>query len=154
MSKMRGGDVYYFEDLEIGREYGSHQVEMTEKDILIFASYFDPQPFHTDREAASHSVFGKLVASGWHTAAVTMRLRVTGELQLAGGWVGMGVEGLKWPQPVEPGDVLHAKTVVLEKRESKSNPRRGIIRVRTQTFNQRDELVFETTSVQLVDRRV
>ena len=147
------GDIKYYEDLEIGREYGSAEVEVTEEEIVEFARRFDPQPFHTDPSAAADSVFGRLVASGWHTAALTMRLRVTGELKLAGGWVGMGVEGLKWPAPVLPGDLLRATTTVLEKRESKSKPDRGIIRVRTTTFNQRDEIVFETVSVQIVERR-
>ena len=147
------GGIKYYEDLEVGREYGSAEVEVTEGEIVEFARRFDPQPFHTDSSAAAGSVFGRLVASGWHTAALTMRLRVTGELRLAGGWVGMGVEGLKWPSPVLPGDVLRATTTVVEKRESKSRPDRGIIRVRTTTSNQRGEVVFETVSVQIVERR-
>lgn len=120
---------------------------------MTFAAAYDPQPFHTDKAAAADSVFGTLVASGWHTAAVTMRLRVTGELQLAGGWVGLGIESMKWPKPVLPGDELHAQFEVIEKRESQSNRSRGVIRVRTSTFNQNDELVFETVSVQIVLRR-
>lgn len=142
----------HYEELELGKAYGSDEIEITEADMIEFASRFDPQAFHTDPVAARASVFGRLVASGWHTAALTMRLRVTGELQIAGGWVGLGVEQLRWPNPVLPGDILRAITTVLDKRESQSNPRRGIIRVQTQTFNQRDELVFETVSVQLVDR--
>lgn len=146
-------EVKHYEDLEVGREYGSSSVVVTEEDIVEFALRFDPQPFHTDNAAAAGSVFGRLVASGWHTAALTMRLRVTGELQLAGGWVGLAVEELKWPRPVLPGDVLQATTTVLEKRESRSMPHRGIIKVRTRTSNQRAEVVFETVSVQIVDRR-
>jgi len=142
--------VLYYEDLEIGRTYGSDLVTVTEAKIVEFAKAYDPQPFHTDKAAAKDSVFGTLVASGWHTAALTMRLRVTGELQLAGGWIGLGTEGLKWPKPVLPGDTLRATVEVIEKRESKSNPTRGIIRVRTCTYNQRDEMVFETVSVQIV----
>lgn len=145
-------DLYY-EDLEIGKRYGSDRLTVTLEDITAFARVYDPQPFHTDPALARSSVFGELVASGWHTAALTMRLRVTGELQLAGGWVGLGVEYLKWPKPVKPGDTLRAEFEVIEKRKSKSNPKRGVIRVRTSTFNQNDELVFETITAQIVERR-
>jgi len=145
--------LLYFEDLEIGKSYGSKQITVDEHEVIEFAQRYDPQPFHTDPEAARQSVFGTLVASGWHTAALTMRLRVTGDLQLAGGWVGLGIESMKWPKPVLPGDTLHAVFEVIEKRESKSNPSRGVIRVRTSTYNQREELVFETVSVQIVLRR-
>lgn len=145
--------VLFYEDLEIGREFGSDEILVSETDIIGFATNFDPQPFHTDVIRAKESVFGELVASGWHTAALTMRLRVTGELQLAGGWIGLGVEYLKWPKPVLPGDKLRVSTEVIEKRESKSRPDRGVIRVKTSTFNQNEELVFETVSVQVVLRR-
>ena len=143
----------YYEDLELGKEYVSSTLVVSQEDIVSFAEVYDPQPFHTDPSLAQSSVFGGLVASGWHTAALTMRLRVTGELQLAGGWVGLGVEYLKWPKPVRPGDTLRAEFEVIEKRESKSNPKRGVIRVRTSTFNQHDELVFETITAQIVERR-
>ena len=146
--------MLYYEDLEIGRVYRSDVIMVTEEEIVQFAKAFDPQPFHTDKAAAGDSVFGTLVASGWHTAALTMRLRVTGELQLAGGWIGLGTEGLKWPKPVLPGDTLRATVEVIEKRESKSNPSRGIIRVRTSTYNQHDEMVFETVSVQIVLKKL
>lgn len=143
----------YYEDLEVGRAYGSSPLTVSLEDIVAFASVYDPQPFHTDPSLARESVFGELVASGWHTAALTMRLRVTGELRLAGGWIGLGVESMRWPKPVRPGDTLRAEMEVLEKRESKSNPKRGIIRVRTSTFNQEGELVFETVTAQMVERR-
>lgn len=146
-------DLFY-EDLELGKKYGSSSLVVSQEDMVSFAKVYDPQSFHTDPVAARESVFGELVASGWHTAALTMRLRVTGELQLAGGWVGLGVEYLKWPKPVKPGDTLRAEFEVIEKRESKSNPRRGIIRVRTSTYNQRNELVFETITAQIVERRI
>jgi len=145
-------DLFY-EDLELGKKYGSSSLVVSLEDIVSFAEVYDPQPFHTDPDAARSSVFGELVGSGWHTAALTMRLRVTGELQLAGGWVGLGVEYLKWPKPVRPGDTLRAEFEVIEKRESQSNPGRGVIRVRTSTFNQHDELVFETITAQIVERR-
>ena len=146
-------DLFY-EDLELGKKYGSASLVVSQEDMVSFAKVYDPQSFHTDPSLARDSIFGELVASGWHTAALTMRLRVTGELQLAGGWVGLGVEFLKWPKPVKPGDTLHAEFEVIEKRESKSNPRRGIIRVRTSTYNQHNELVFETITAQIVERRI
>lgn len=145
--------MLYYEELELGKRYNSDRITVPENEIVEFAKVFDPQLFHTDAAAAKQSVFGQLVASGWHTAALTMRLRVTGELQLAGGWIGLGIESMNWPKPVLPGDTLHATFEVIEKRESKSNPSRGIIRVRTSTYNQNDDLVFETVSVQIVLRR-
>lgn len=145
--------MLYYEELELGKLYNSDRITVTENEIVEFAKAFDPQPFHTDALEAKQTVFGQVVASGWHTAALTMRLRVTGELQLAGGWIGLGIESMKWPKPVLPGDTLRATFEVIEKRESKSNPSRGIIRVRTSTYNQRDELVFETVSVQIVLRK-
>lgn len=143
----------YLEDLELGRAYGSDEYEVTLEEIISFAERYDPQPFHLDQASAERSAFGRLVASGWHTAAIAMRLRVTGDLKLAGGWIGLGIESLKWPKPVLPGDRLRGETEVLEKRESKSNPKRGVIKVRTSLFNQKGELVFETISAQIVERR-
>jgi acyl dehydratase len=147
------GEPLFFEDLELGRSYGSEEIEVGLDEVLEFARRYDPQPFHTDPVAARNSVFGELVASGWHTAALTMRLRVLSELRLAGGWVGLGVESMRWPKPVKPGDRLLVEVEVLEKRESKSKPDRGIVRVRTSTFNQHGELVFETVTAQIVLRR-
>jgi acyl dehydratase len=147
------GEPLFFEDLELGRSYGSEEIEVGLDEVLEFARRYDPQPFHTDPVAARDSVFGELVASGWHTAALTMRLRVLSELRLAGGWVGLGVESMRWPKPVKPGDRLLVEVEVLEKRESKSKPDRGIVRVRTSTFNQHGELVFETVTAQIVLRR-
>lgn len=143
----------FFEDLELGRIYGSDSVSVSLDDIQSFASQFDPQPFHLDPDAAEASTFKRLVASGWHTAALAMRLRVTGELSIAGGWIGLGVESLRWPQPVLPGDTLRAEMEVLEERESQSNPLRGVIRVRTSLYNQNDDLVFESVTVQIANRR-
>jgi acyl dehydratase len=147
------GEPLFFEDLELGRSYGSEEIEVGLDEVLEFARRYDPQPFHTDPVAARNSVLGELVASGWHTAALTMRLRVLSELRLAGGWVGLGVESMRWPKPVKPGDRLLVEVEVLEKRESKSKPDRGIVRVRTSTFNQHGELVFETVTAQIVLRR-
>ncbi len=114
----------------------------TPAEIKAFASQFDPQPFHLDEQAAATTFFGGLVASGWHTAALTMRLIVDSELKIAGGSIGAGAEELKWPRPVRPGDTLHAVSEVLDVRPSKSRPDQGIIKMRTQTFNQDDQPVM------------
>ncbi|MEA2552543.1 MAG: hypothetical protein QOJ65_719, partial [Fimbriimonadaceae bacterium] len=119
----------FFEDLELGKQYPCGKTTVTREEIKEFARRYDPQPFHLDEEAARNSVFGTLVASGWHTAALTMKLRVEGELQLAGGWIGLGVDKLVWPKPVRPDDTLTATTEVLDMRESKSKPQWGVIKL-------------------------
>jgi acyl dehydratase len=121
--------------------------------IIAFASQFDPQSYHLDEEAARESVFGGLAASGWHTAALTMRLLVDSEFRPVGGILGLGFEELSWPRPVRPGDDLHTKSEVLDVRPSKSRPDRGLIRVRTTTFNQNGEAVQIYTGNLLVPRR-
>jgi acyl dehydratase len=121
--------------------------------IVKFAAEFDPQPYHLDDEAARHSPFGGLVASGWHTAALTMRLMADGEFKPAGGILGVGFDDLSWPRPVRPGDELHADSEVLEVRPSKSRPDRGLIKVRTTTLNQNNEAVQIFTGNLLVPRR-
>lgn len=121
--------------------------------MIEFARVYDPQPFHLDEEAAKDSVFGGLVASGWQTAALTMKLRVEGELQIAGGWIGLGIDKIVWPNPVRAGDRLTASTEVVEMRESKSKPQWGVIKVKTATINQEGQIVCEVISNQLVKRR-
>src|ERR1700730_4427361 len=110
----------YLEDLHVGDRFGSGTLEVTEKGIVDFANDFDPQPFHLDLDAAKGSVFQGLVASGWHTAAMSMKLFVTGDLRLAGGSVGLGVDDLQWPRPVRPGDTLPLQTEIVEGRPSRS----------------------------------
>lgn len=148
-----GGNALFYEDLELAKQYGCGSVTISREEIKTFARQYDPQPFHLDELAAEKSVFGSLVASGWQTAALTMKLRVEGELQLQGGWIGLGVDKIVWPKPVYPGDALTATTEVLEMRESKSKPEWGVIRLRTMTTNQRGEVVCEVVSNQLVLRR-
>src|SRR5688572_5544978 len=130
----------YLEDLRVGDRFGSDSFPVTEESILAFARDFDPQPFHLDAAAAKQSVFNELVASGWHTAAMSMNLFVTGQLRLAGGSVGLGVDELRWPRPVKPGDTLRLETEILEVRPSKSRPDRGVIRIRNVTTNQHGEV--------------
>jgi acyl dehydratase len=131
----------YLEDLHVGDRFRSKTCKVTEKDIVDFAQAFDPQAFHLDLDAGTRSVFRGLVASGWHTAAMSMRLFVTGELQLAGGSIGLGVDELRWPRPVRPGDILQLETEIMELHRSRSKPDRGVIRIRNITTNQDGEVV-------------
>ena len=143
----------YLEDYAVGQVYRSGRLRVDKDQIIAFAAQFDPQPYHLDEEAARQSFFGGLTASGWHTAALTMRLVVEGEFRPADGILGVGFEELSWPRPVRPGDELHAESEVLEVRLSKSRPDRGLIRVRTTTFNQNGEHVQIYTGNLLVPRR-
>jgi acyl dehydratase len=143
----------FLEDLHVGDRFGSDTIEVTRDDIIAFARDFDPQPFHLDAGAAEQSVFQDLVASGWHTAAMSMKLFVTGGLKLAGGSVGLGVDELRWPRPVRPGDTLSLETEILDVRSSKSKPDRGIIRIRNVTTNQGGEVVQTFMAFVLVRRR-
>lgn len=129
----------YLEDLVVGTEYVSDEVEITADDIIAFASQFDPQPFHLDPDAAKSSFFGGLAASGWHTAALTMRLVVTGGPELAGGTIGGGGE-LAWPSPTRPGDRLHVRVTVEAVNPSRSNPARGSAVLRIETLTHDGEL--------------
>lgn len=137
----------------MGDRFESDAFEVTEEGIIEFAREFDPQPFHLDVGAAEQSVFKGLAASGWHTAAMSMRLFVTGGLKLAGGSVGLGVDELRWPRPVKPGDTLRLQTEIMEVRPSKSKLDRGIIRIRNVTTNQRGEVVQTFLASVLVRRR-
>lgn len=143
-------ELLYWEDFPVGdtTEMGSHT--FTEADIIAFARQFDPQPFHTDPEAAKQSLFGGLVASGWHTAAITMRLQVTSGIPIAGGLVGLGGD-IAWPHPTRPGDVLHVETEIVNIAPSRSKPR-GVVTLRSETRNQRGEVVQTTTVRLLVPR--
>jgi acyl dehydratase len=133
--------MLYLEDLHAGQAFGSGRLKVTEERIKSFAAEFDPQAAHLDDAAARETIFRGLAASGWHTAAMTMRLFVESEFKPAGGIVGAGFDEFKWPKPVRPGDELHLKIEVLEVRPSKSRPDQGIAKVRTTTLNQNDEPV-------------
>jgi acyl dehydratase len=144
--------MLYFEDFAAGQKFvtASRRVEAAE--IVEFAAKYDPQPFHLDPEAAEESLFGGLAASGWHSAAMTMRLLVDSEFRPAGGIIGGGGE-LQWLKPVRPGDELHVESEVVELRESRSRPRQGLVKVRIATLNQHGEIVQTFTPTLLVDRR-
>jgi len=143
----------YFEDLEVGAEteFGSYAV--TREEVLEFARKYDPQPFHLSDEGAANTHFGRLCASGWHTAAMTMKLLVASELKPAGGIVGAGFDEFRWPRPVRPGDELRVESEVLEVRASKSRPDQGVIKVRTTTLNQDNQPVQVSVGNLIVPRR-
>jgi acyl dehydratase len=143
----------YLEDFAVGQTYASGRLTVDKDRIKAFAAEFDPQPFHMDEEAARGSIFRGLAASGWHTAALTMRLLVESELKPAGGIVGAGFDEFRWPLPVRPGDELHLESEVLEVRPSKSRPNQGLIKVRTTTKNQKGEAVQVSVGNLIVPRR-
>jgi acyl dehydratase len=142
----------YLDDYAVGQTYGSPRLKIDAAAMKAFAGEYDPQPFHLDETAARASVFQGLAASGWYTAAVSMRLLVEGDLRPAGGIVGLGFDELRWPRPVRPGDELHLQSEILDVRVSKSKPSQGIVKVRTTTFNQHDEPVQILTANLLVPR--
>ena len=145
--------LLYLEDFYPGQTFESRPVEVTADDIKAYAAQFDPQPFHIDEASAANTFFKGLAASGWHTASITMRLLTDGGLPIAGGIVGAGVEDLRWPRAVRPGDTLRLVSEVLETRPSRSRPEQGLAKVRTPTFNQNGEPVQIMTSNLVVPRK-
>ena len=145
--------VRFLEDFAVGQVFKSGRKRVDKDEIFAFAKEYDPQPYHLDEKAAKESPFAGLAASGWHTAAMTMRLLVDGEFKPAGGILGVGFDELSWPRAVRPGDELYVMSEVLEVRPSKSRPDRGMIRVRNTTFNQKEEPVQIFTGNLLVPRR-
>ena len=144
--------LLYLDDLRVGQRFVSATRVIDAAEIIQFASEFDPQPFHLDEEAAERSPFGGLVASGWHTAALTMRLLVDGGAPIAGGIVGVGGE-LTWLKPTRPGDVLQIHSEVTAISPSRSKPDRGVVTVRSETRNQRNEAVQVFVGRLIVPRR-
>jgi len=142
----------YFEDLKVNDRFKSQTYRVTEEQIVSFAGEFDPQPFHLDRAVAGQTIFGELIASGWHTAAITMRLFVQ-TLNFAEGAIGLGVDELRWPTAVKPNDVLRVETEIVDLRESRSKPSHGIVRIKNITTNQRGEIVQTMFASALVLRR-
>ncbi|HEY3770226.1 MAG TPA: MaoC family dehydratase [Candidatus Angelobacter sp.] len=142
----------YLEDLHVGQRFVSGTYQMSEAQIKAFAQEFDPQPFHLDDAAAQGTVFAGLAASGWHTAAVAMRLLVTSGLPLGNGIIGLGGQ-LAWPKPTRPGDTLHVESEVLEIIPSRSKPNQAFVKVRSTTLNQDGEAVHMFTSKVLVLKR-
>ena len=142
----------YLEDFAVGQIFGSGRLVIDKERIKSFAAEFDPQPFHLDEKPRRARSFG-LAASGWHTAAATMRLLVESEIKPAGGIVGAGFDEFRWPRPVRPGDELRLESEVLEVRPSKSRPEQGWIKVRTTTLNQNGDAVQILIANLVVPRR-
>ena len=142
----------YLEDLSVGQRFTTGTLTVTEAEIKAFAGRYDPQPFHLDDEAAKRTLFGGLAASGWHTAAMTMRMLVDGGAPLAWGIIGGGGE-IAWPRPTRAGDVLHVEGTVMEILPSKSKPDRGMVLMRSETKNQNGDAVQITTMKLVVPRR-
>ncbi|UCU97321.1 MaoC family dehydratase [Acidovorax radicis] len=151
-ASMAGKSPIYLDDLSVGDQFTSGEHAMDEAQITTFAAQFDPQPFHLDDTAARATLFGGLAASGWHTAAVTMRLQVTSGLPIAGGIIGAGGE-LSWPRPTRATDVLHVVSEVVQIQPSKSKPDRGMVTVRSETRNQHGDVLQVSTVRIVVPRR-
>lgn len=146
--------IYYLDDLEAGQRFGSGRFLMDTTGIKRFAAEFDPQPFHLDEEAATSTMFKGLAASGWHTAAVTMRLFVESEFKPAGGTIGAGLDELKWYQPVRADDELYLETEILEVRPSKSKPEQGMVKARVTTYKHPGEVVQVFVANLVVQRKI
>ncbi len=142
----------YFEDLKAGGRFKSETYAVSEEQLISFAREFDPQPFHLDAAVADQTMFKGLIASGWHTAAITMRLFVQ-TLNFAEGAIGLGVDELRWPNAVRPGDRLQVETEIIDLRVSRSKPSHGVVRLRYVTTNQRNEIVQTMSASALVLRR-
>lgn len=146
-------DFTYMEDLKVGQKFVAGPLKVTAEDIIAFAKQFDPQPFHLDAEAAKQTPFGELVASGWHTASMTMRMIVDSSPNMEGGMIGRSVEKLNWLRAVKPGDTLSFEAEIIEMRGSGSDPSRGIMRIHNTTSNQNGEAVLTMESIVFVPRR-
>ncbi|MDY6765554.1 MAG: MaoC family dehydratase [Halobacteria archaeon] len=142
----------YFEDLEVGEEWEHGSYTLTQEEILEFAERYDPQPFHTDEEAAQDSIYGGLIASGWHTASVAMRMYVEGFLNDTACMGSRGVDKLRWHRPVRPGDTLSVRVEVLDK-EDERNPNLGLVHIDIDVENQDDEVVMSMIGLMLMERR-
>jgi acyl dehydratase len=144
---------YYWEDFEVGRVREFGRYEVTRAEVLEFAGRFDPQPFHLDDAAAAGSLFGRLAASGWHTAALAMRMMCDGYLLESAALGSPGVEKLSWPAPVYPGDVLSMRNTVLESRPLASRPEVGLVKSRNEVLNQHGQVVLSMEGFGFFRRR-
>ena len=145
-------ETLYFDDLKVGDTFTTGSHEVSAADIKRFATEFDPQPFHLDDEAARGTMFCGLAASGWHTAAITMRLLVSSGPKLANGVLGAGAE-IEWKMPTRPGDVLHVESEVAELTPSRSRTDRGMLVLRSRTINQHGDVVQSLSAKLIVARR-
>jgi acyl dehydratase len=152
MNQDEGSPGLYLEDFGVGARFSGGAQAVTSDSIKAFAREFDPQPFHTDEDAAIGTFFGGLAASGWHTAAMTMRLLAEFGPPVAGGLIGGSAE-IAWPQPTRPGDILHVECEILAVTPSRSRPERGTVLMRSETKNQRGEVLQVLTAKLVVPRR-
>jgi acyl dehydratase len=143
----------YLEDLAVGQKLTAGPVQVTEESIIAFAKQYDPQDFHTDPIKAKDTVFGELVASGWQTACLSMRMITEAMPKMKGGMVGRAIEKLGWPHPVHPGDVLSLEVEIIDLRTSEKSPERGLMRTKNIVTNQKGEAVLEMEAVVFVPRR-
>lgn len=148
-----GTDDRYFEDYVAGAVYEYGYTSVREADIVAFAERFDPQPIHTDAQFADRGPFGGLIASGWHTASLAMRLIVDHYVSRVASLASPGVDELRWPAPVRPGDSLRLRTTILETRQSRSKPDRGLVRTRAELLNQHDQIVLSLVAMNLMRLR-
>jgi acyl dehydratase len=145
--------VKYWEDFAVGEVIELGSCSITEAEVLAFARKYDPQPFHTDPEAARRSIFGGLIASGWHTGAMFIRMVVEHMTPVHATSGAMGFDDLKWIRPVRPGDVLSVESEIREKIESRSRPDRGTVKIESRIVTQRGEVVMSLVSLVIYLRR-
>jgi acyl dehydratase len=148
-----GTEDRYFDDYVAGAVYEYGYVSVTEADIIAFAERFDPQPIHIDARFADGGPFGGLIASGWHTASLAMRLVVDHYVSRVASLASPGVDELRWPTPMRPGDSLRLRTTILETRRSRSKPDRGLVRTRAELLNQHDQIVLSLVAMNLIRLR-
>jgi acyl dehydratase len=147
------GFKYYWEDFKVGERIAVGSVGVDKDEVIEFASRYDPQSFHVDEEAAKQSIYGGLIASGWHSCALIMRLICDSYMLEAASLGSPGVENVRWPKPVRPGDTLTAYRTTEESRESRSRPEAGIVKTLWEVENQNDELVMTMSGINLFLRR-
>jgi acyl dehydratase len=152
MCVARSMKEHSFDDFKVGDHFKSDPLKVTEREVIEFAHKFDPQMFHLSRKRAERTIFKGLIASGWHTAAITMRLLVQ-TVNFAEGAIGLGVDEVRWPNVVRPGDALSVATEIVDLRPSRSRPSYGIVRLRNVTKNQRGEVVQTMLASAMVPRR-
>ena len=148
-----GAAKYYWEDFKPGESFPMGERVMDRDEMMAFARQFDPQPFHIDEEAAKRSIYGGLIASGWHTVALVMRMMCDSYLNQSASLGSPGVDNVRWLKPVRPGDTIRARRTVLESRASQSRPEMGLVKTRWEVFNQDDELVMTIEGYGMFYRR-
>jgi acyl dehydratase len=152
-TELQDSGKLYWEDFEAGATLPMGERRVARDEVIAFAREFDPQPFHVDEAAAARSMYGGLIASGWHTVALVMRMMCDSYLNRAASLGSPGIDNLRWLKPVRPGDTIRAQRTVMETRASKSRPDMGLVRMRWEVVNQHDELVMTLEGTQMFVRR-